>query len=120
MKNLESYIGKFIKVTDGKHDGAYAYVESTHECKGGTLGIVSGDKDGRFECLVFPTDVVILTDEDELEIARQSACEFYEQDIKSKSDYYNGRITAGAEPKSVQYVIDILVERCNIYKSINI
>lgn len=120
MKNLESYIGKFVKIINGKHAGKYAYVETVHDWNGGALGVVSGDKDGWFECLVKPECVALLTSKEDIFAAKECACKFYAWNIKSLSEHYNNAIKAGRTAESVQYVIDLIVMRCNKYQSIDI
>lgn len=103
MENsIEEYIGKFVRIINGKHEGEYAYVESTHDWAGGSLGVISGKENGdRFECMISPDRVMLCETEEEINKAKDAALLFLIHDNKAKHDWLESHPKFGYKEKLI-------------------
>lgn len=103
----------FCKIVGGKHAGAYGYIESIHDWKGGAYGVISGKENGeRFECLVFPSDAETSLTDEEVALAKQAAINFYMYDVYAKSEYV-AKLNENAKEneKEIEFVLGLIYER---------
>ena len=111
MESIEEYIGKFVRIISGKHEGEYAYVEEMHDWAGGSLGVISGKENGdRFECMISPDRVMLCETEEEISLAKDAAMLFIILDNKAKRDWLELHPEFGYKDK----LIALMEKRMNI------
>ena len=102
MENCIEYIGKFVRIISGKHEGEYAYVESTHDWAGGSVGVISCKENGdRFECMLSPDRVMLCETEEEISLAKDAAMLFLIFDNKAKHDWLESHPKFGYKEKLI-------------------